>query len=271
MNSQNLHKKYGSGIFIYILLLLALRFFGGKFLIDFYGQPLKAIEESYFYWLSLLAYYPHYIIHHYWACVFIDGIVTILPILFFFFPKKRKWIALLFLLFFWIQTSTVEIFSVSHSKGVLCVFIAILPILFSGNKFLLLTDFVRYSGAFILNFAAYLKFENGALLQKGNYSVTLINQYYDYAILQPEHILYRIAFFIIHQPMLGDILYKALWICQVSFAITYFTRKFDKLLIINLFLFSSLTYVFMGIVNFDIFIIAIPLYFSIEVKKMMAI
>lgn len=266
--SSKLHYRYSISVFVYVLIVLGFRFFGGKFLVDFYDQPLKDIGESYFYWLSILSFFPNYIIHHYWACLFVDTLVVILPILcIFFYSKYIKVLTMLFLLLFWIQTSTVEIFTLSHSKSVVCIFLVILPILFIKKKFLLMIDFARYAGAYFIVSAAYFKYANGALLKKGNYSIALVNQYYDRAIMNPEHFLFQIATYIIDRPWLGDILFRMLFLSQVLFVLTFFTRKLDKLLVVNLFLFSTLTYVFMGIYNYDIFILSIPLFFSSQVSK----
>lgn len=266
-NLSELQEKYSKAVFIYLLIVIGIRFLGGKFLVDFHDQPIRYIDENYLYWLSLLSYFPNYIIHHYWTCVLIDVLVVNLPIICLISTKYRKIWTALFIVIFWVQTSTVEIYSCSHSKSVLCLFLVLMPILFSKNKFLLMVDFVRYAGAFILLSAAYFKYVNGALLKNGNYSIALVNQYFDRAIMNPDHFLYQLASYIIDRPWLGDILFRMLFLSQLLFLLTFFTRKFDKILVINLFAFSALTYVFMGIYNFDIFIIAIPLYFSIQVKN----
>lgn len=266
MNTDTLYRKYSVAVFTYMMIVIGFRFIGGKFLTDFYGLPLRDIGESYAYWLSLLMYYPHYIIHHYWACLLIDILVVVLPVLFLLFEKQRQWIAAVFMVFFWLQTATVDIFSLSHSKTIVCLYLAMLPILFRRAQFLLLVDFARYSTAFILLSASYFKFVHGAVLQKGNYSIALVNQYYDRMIMNPDHYLVQIATFVIDRPWLGDLLYRMLFISQVIFVVTFFTRRFDKLLILPLFAFTSLTYVFMGIYNMDLFIMSIPFYFSIAVK-----
>lgn len=263
----NIREAYTKWVFTYIFIVLIFRFLGGKYLHDFYDQPIRSIEESYLYWLSLLLYFPHYIIHHYWACVFVDIGVTILPICLWIFPRYSRTLTCLFLAFFWIQTVTVEVFSCSMSKSVVCIFLVVLPILFRFKKFALMVEFARYAGAFILVSSAYFKYVHGALLEPGNYSIALVNQYHDVAIMNPQHFLYQIALFIIDRPLLGDMLYYMLFVSQATFIIAFFTIKFDKILIFNLLMFSVLTYVFMGIYNMDIFILAIPLFFSKHIQQ----
>lgn len=265
--TDSIYSRYSKAVFIYLLFVIGIRFFGGKFLTDFHGQPLMDIGDSYFYWISLATGIPHFIINNYIVCILVDVLTVLFPFLYLFSKKYKKWWLSLFVIFFWIQTSTVEIFSCSHSKSVVCLFLAILPIFFSGKKFLLMVDFARYAGAFFLVSAAYFKYVNGALVKKGNYSIVLVNQYYDRAIMNPDHFLFQIASFIIDRPWLGDVLFRALFLSQVIFIVTFFTRKFDKILIVSLFSFSVLTYVFMGIYNLDILIMAIPLYYSIVVKN----
>lgn len=271
VNHQNsTYSQYSKAVFVYLLFVIGIRFFGDKFLIDFHGQPIKEIGDSYFFWLTLATGLPHFIINHYAACILVDITTVLLPFLYLFSKKYKKWWLSLFVIFFWVQTATVEIFSCSHSKSVVCLFLAVTPIFFSGKRFLLMVDFVRYAGAFFLVSAAYFKYANGALVKKGNYSIVLVNQYYDRAIMNPEHFLYQIASFIIDRPWLGDMLFKALFLSQAIFIVTFFTRKFDRILIISLFSFSVLTYVFMGIYNLDILIMAVPLYFSVQVKNQLS-
>jgi hypothetical protein len=258
--------RYENVTFILLLFLLLVRLAGGKYLIDFEGQPLKAIENSYSYWLSLLLFFPHYIINNTWACYFVDITTTILPVIAIFSTSNRRFFTGSFLIFLFVQTVTVEIFSCSHSKSVICLFLVTIPLIFEDTAFIILSRFSRYFGASIFISAAYYKYVNGALLTHGNFSITLVNQYSDRAILNPSHWLYQIAQVVINNPDLGDFFFTLLFISQFVFLLTFVTIKFDKLLLIPLISFAFLTYLFMGIYNLDILMIGIPLWFSSQIS-----
>lgn len=252
----------------YFLLLLAMRFFGGKFLMDFYGQPLKTIELSYVYWAVLYSEIPAWIMQNRWSCLLIDGLTLLLPILSLLSKKNaRTWLGWALLVFF-VQTVTVEVYSNSHSKSVVCIFMVLIPLLLEDKKFLLLADFAKYFGVSILLSAAYYKVVNGALLAPDNYIHVLINKHSNFALLSPESFKYQMSLFIIERPWLANGLFKVLFATQLLFFAGFITRKWDKWLIIPLAGFSTTTLIFMHIYNFDILIFAVPLWFSKDIAAL---
>lgn len=259
---EDLRRKYGLAALIYFAAVILIRIIGGKTLSNFCGQPIFAPEYSYIYWALLSTGWPAAIISSPFLCFLTDALTLLLPFVAIFSHKRRElWVGAALIVFF-IQTVTVEVYSVSHSKSVVALYLVLLPLLLPERKFLLMADFARYGGLSIILQAVYWKFVNGGLLVKGNYLIQLINQYTDRAILNPDHYLYQISLFIIARPALSDLLYKMLFLTQAIFILSFFTRRFDKVLILFLFAFSLTTWLFMGIYNFDIFIVSVPLWFS---------
>lgn len=258
----SIRNNYARLIFGYFFVLVLYRIYSTQYLSFIYNQPIKAPELDYTYWLAHCLYFPHYIITHLWACYLID-----IGCLFFllgciFSEKYRHWFARFFILFFFIQRFTLESYSVSHTKSISCLFFAFLPFCFKEDEiFELLVGFGRYFLIFILVSAAYHKFANGGLLTAGNFSHQLVNQHSDLAILNPTHISYRIASYLITHPLFGDIMFKLLWVSQVLFIVGIFTKRYDRFLWIILMGFAINTYFIMRIYNFDITVLGWTLWY----------
>ncbi len=247
-------------VFGYFLLLLVYRVHSDTFLVYAVGQPMKGPELDYAFWLSHCTGFPHYIIQHYWASLFIDAAVVLFSVACLVSEKHRPVLCRLLILFFFIQRITIESYSCSHSKSMSAVFIALMPFCFKDEiNFSLVTEFARYFLIYILLASAFYKLFNGALLHPTNFSVVLVNQHSDLATLNPAHICYRIASKLIAHPIWAAFSYILLFITQISFFTGIFTKKYDRILFVCLFLFAVTTYLIMRIYNFDITLLGLYL------------
>ncbi len=245
-------------LFGYFILLLVYRFNSGTFLIFTCGQPMKGPEMDYTFWLSHCTGFPHFVIQHYWACLLIDAGVIIFSLTCFISDKSRFLYCTLLMLFFFIQRITIESYSCSHSKSMSAVFIALLPFCFKKDKHMnLVVEFSRYFLLFIMLSSALHKFTNGLLFSPENFVNVLINQHSDLAILNPEHISYRIAQKLIAHPKLAATSYILLFCTQAVFMVGFFTRKYDTILFMLLIVFAVTTYYIMRIYNFDIVVLGL--------------
>ncbi len=254
--------KYAKLIFGCFAILMLYRLHATQYLTFLYNQPLKDAAIDYTFWLSFCSYFPHFIITHYWACLFIDAGVIICTIACFFNDKHRHKFAMLLLVFFFMQRITLDGYTCFHVKSTSCLFIAFLPFCFKNNeKFDLMVEFGRYLLIYILISAAYHKFTNGGLFSENNFVRQLVNQHVDLATLNPTHISYKIALFLIANPIIASILYKLLFFSQVIFIVGIFTKRFDKFLFIFLFGFAVNTYFIMRIYNYDLALLGLCLFY----------
>ncbi|MDB5226161.1 MAG: hypothetical protein JWN78_354 [Bacteroidota bacterium] len=257
INNRNTYARWVFGFF---LLLLIYRWHSSTFLIYAYGAPMKGPEMDYAYWITLCTGLPHFIIQHYWACLFIDVAVVACSIGCFISEKHRHVFCTLLILFFFIQRVTIETFSCSHSKSISCVFVALLPFCFKSDKnFMLVLEAGRYFLIYVMVASAIHKLTNGALTHPYNFSTVLINQHVDLATLNPNHICYRIASKLIQHPAWAAASYIMLFISQIIFIVGFFTKQSDRLLFIFLFAFAVTTYYIMRIYNFDILMLGFTL------------
>ncbi len=258
----NNRNNYAKLVFGYFAIIMLYRFHSTQFLTFIYNQPLKSPELDYTFWLSHLLFFPHFIITHLKACYFIDAGVVIFLVGCLFSDTYRTSFAKLFFIFFFIQRITLESYSCSHTKSISCLFVAFLPFCFKDDDiFDLLVEFGRYFLIFILISAAYFKFVNGGLTAPNNFVHQLVNQHTDLATLNPHHISYRIASYLITHPTAATISYKLLFLTQLSFVIGIFTKRYDRFLFIGLIGFSITTYFIMRIYNFDISVLGLSLFY----------
>jgi hypothetical protein len=247
-------------VFGYFLVLLIYRYYSSSFLIFAVGQPVKGPDLDYAFWLSHLTGFPHFIIQHYWASLFIDSGVVIFALACFFSNKHRAVFCTLLLLFFFVQRMTLESYACTHSKSMSTVFIALLPFCFKKDvTFSLVAEFSRYFLIYVLVASAFYKFYNGGLSDPSNFATVLVNQHSDLAILNPSHICYKVASFLIARPAVAGTSYVLLFLIQAIFIIGFFTKKYDRFLFIALFIFAVMTYFIMRIYNLDITILGLYL------------
>lgn len=255
-------------LFGYFLLLLIYRFNSGTFLVFTCGQPMKGPEMDYTFWLSHCTGFPHFVIQHYWACLLIDAGVIIFSLACFISDRSRYLYCILLLLFFFLQRITIESYSCSHSKSMSAVFVALLPFCFKKDRNMnLIVEFSRYFLIFIMFSSAAHKFTNGLLFSPENFVNVLINQHSDLAILNPEHICYKIAGVLISNPKIAALSYILLFSTQAVFTIGFFTRKYDTFLLFFLIVFALTTYFIMRIYNFDIVVLGLFLLYYPRTDK----
>ncbi len=239
-------EQYARWVLFYFAVMLAVRFWSGRYLTYIFDQPMKGPDLDYTFWVTYLTGIPQFIIHHLWACKLVDGLVVVILFISFFFPKPNKLFIALVIVFFF-EHITVESFSDNHSKNAVCIFMALLPLCFNEKYFEIMVEFVRYFLIFILVSAAYHKFHNGAVTDMDHFQKIQIQQHLDLAILNPNHPSYIISKFLIDHAFIAYLFFLGLVLMQLAFVAGIFTKRFDGFLFFLLFVFVLSTYVLMRI------------------------
>jgi hypothetical protein len=238
--------SYARWVLVFFAGMLLVRFCSGRYLSYIAGQPMKGPDADYSFWLVFLTGIPQFIMQHVWACKLTDGLVVLLVFTAFFFPGTRRMFIALMLIFF-IEHITVEAYSCNHSKNSVALFMALLPLCFKEKHFGLVAEFVRYFIIFIMVSAAYHKLHNGALADMDHFQKIQIQQHLDLAILNPQHISFLISTWLTDHPFVAYMLFIGLFFMQAIFLLGIFTKNFDLLLCLLLFLFALSTYLLMRI------------------------
>lgn len=252
----------GKCVYAALILLLVYRWYAGRILMDLALSPVIEPEVDNTFWLVLASGIPEIIIQNPTLCIIIDVMVLALAGLGYLRSDRVK-VTWLFLFLFFIQTITIEAYSSSHSKTVICLFITLIPFGFRGQSWVRLWEFARYYLAFVMVSSALSKIIYGGLFTPEQMTNILINQHTDFFVIAPESIHTRLIHFLINTPALANSLYFIAFFSQIIFLIAFITKKYDKILSAILITFVIGTYFTMRITNTDLLLMILPLWFSI--------
>lgn len=254
--------RVGRWLFTYIMILLVYRWYAGKFLMDIALSPIVEPEVDNTFWAVLATGIPEIIIQSPTFAIIIDLLVVICAGLCYIRMDKRysTWA---FLVFFIIQTITVEAYTNSHSKTVICIIITVLPFAFKEEKWLRLWEFARYYLGFVMVSSAFSKIYYGGLTTTDQMKNILVQQHVDLFIQAPNALHTKFIQWIIQHPFVANSFYYLGFITQLSFIFVFVTKKYDKILALLLILFVINTYTLMRIYNMDLLTMIFPLFFSV--------
>lgn len=252
----------GRWVYAALIFLLMYRWYAGRILMDIALSPVIEPEVDNTFWLMLASGIPEIIIQNPTLCIITDVTVFALACLGYLRTDRVK-VTWLFLVLFFIQTITLEAYSSSHSKTVVCIFITLLPFGFRGQYWVRLWEFARYYLAFVMVNSAISKIIYGGLFTPDQMTNILISQHTDLFVLAPESIYTRLINFLITTPAATNMLYFIAFFSQFIFLTAFFTKKYDKILAVILVSFIIGTYFTMRIYNMDLLLMILPLWFSI--------
>lgn len=260
-NPQNA-RFLGKLVYAGLIFLLMYRWYSGRILMDLALSPVIEPEVDNTFWIVLASGIPEIIIQNPTLCIIIDVLLLALACLGYVRSDRVK-VTWYFLVLFFIQTITIEAYSSSHSKTVVCIFLTLLPFGFREQKWLRMWEFARYYLAFVMASSAISKLYYGGLSTSGQMTEILRNQHADIQLLNPDSIHTRLIQFLISVPGFANSLYILAFLCQLAFLLAFTTRKFDKILSVLLIGFVFGTYLLMRINNLDLLLMVLPLWFSI--------
>lgn len=251
----------GKQVMSVLLLLLAYRWYAGRFTTLVIDAPLVNPELDNTFWMILASGIPAWIIQHE-AIAFSLDILIIATALWGYSSPQRRLPYLLFIVLFFFQTIVNEAYTSQHSKTVVCIFLALIPFCFSDSIWLRLWELARYYLLFILVTSAAYKMANGALTDPEHFSKILLYQHADILTFHPEGWQSILTKWLLVHPMISLSLFLLLFLAQLSFVAGFFTKRYDRLLVAVLMVFCCMSYVLMRIYNFDLSILAVSLWHS---------
>lgn len=147
-----------------------------------------------------------------------------------------------------------------HYHGLFGTVIMTLPFWFKkGQKFNLAWDLTRYYFLYVLASAALWKVMRGSAFYHLQLSDIIKSQQLNLLLQTPESFKARIAEYLISHPVFSHSILLTDVALQGSFFIGFFTKKFDRALLALAVLFCFANYYVMGIVSFEILIMALTL------------
>ncbi len=197
-----------------------------------------------------------FIINHYWSCYVLDTLFLVLNFgIIFCFNKHHKFLkcicitTIVFNIIYCLLLTITGIQSIEQ-----CIALFFMPVLFYKYDFKWFhfsVNVIRLIFITIIVSAALWKIRTLSILNTEQMSGILLHQHATQLTINPEAIYGKLISFIINHNALSFSLYLAGFLAELLFVIGYFTKKYDKHLIIILLLFIMLDLVVMGINYFS--------------------
>ena len=189
---------------------------------------------------------PQFIISHHWVGLILDILILLLLGAFAYDPLKR-WVAItLFVLLFIFYITLMGY--LTHRNYQFGFFLVLIPFLFKKplNNYYAY-EALRYFLLFFYFSAALLKFINNALVDPAHFSHLLSSQFTVYYLEGKTGFRTDLNLYLINHINISYALYIVAFFIELFALVGFFTKKFDKLIALGLYLFHLTAWLIMDI------------------------
>ncbi|MEO7310451.1 MAG: hypothetical protein ABIX01_08645 [Chitinophagaceae bacterium] len=130
------------------------------------------------------------------------------------------------------------------------------------KSFYFLMNAMRYFFLFFFASAAIWKLRQGGAFNPEQMSGILLMQHKEYLVSAPENWFTHFIYWLVKHQIVGYCLYLGSMVLELTFIAGFFTKKYDRLLLLLFFAFLVMDYFIMRIPYFEILPLALPLLFS---------
>lgn len=268
--SINIEQQQGQVILLYFLfaiLLFADRWWNGMLLSQLYPsffiEPLNVST-----WAVMFTDVHKLFIRYHSLCVMADLMLIGLPCLYVFlhFKQHRRakiFVAWVMLLFNFVYATCYTIYPSNSIEGHLgWMLFPVVLVCSRSFDFSLALQFIRYFFLFFFASAGIWKLRGGGVYNPDEMSGILLYQHTPLLVISPQSFLSEMYYWLIQHPLIGYLLYLAATVMELFFIIGFFTRRYDKILILLFVLFLLFDVLLMQIKYWDVAFLTIPLFFS---------
>lgn len=242
----------------FCLLILVKTYFTHLLLSQLESPVLILPHADNTYWFFHLLQIPETLIASPVAMLF-DITLLISPLLCITFSNKR-WPTVLFSLLFLCYFITSNSFRGHHTSNLNGILLFSFIFWFKKDFWFTMGFYLmRYYLLFIMASAALWKLCRGSVFQANHMTEVLKYQQLDSFIYHPDAYFSKIIMYFIKHPDLAQGLFILATTIQLTFLIGFFTKKYDRLLLVLFFCFFLGDYFFMGLSFVETYILAITL------------
>ncbi len=246
-------------VMAFCLLIFFIRFLSNALLSQLAGPTFFFEQPEWVYGLLYESGIGQFIIKSYIITGVFDGMLFFLPLVFLLtlnriFAFSFTVLALLYFMLF-------NIIAGHHYHSLVGLVVISIP--FWSNReerFNFLWQGARYYLLYIFASAALWKIARGSAFSPHQLSNILMAQHVDFLYQHPDALRAKIAAYLITHPAISFGLLLANVLVQLSFAIGFFTKKFDTILFYLALLFVVANYFVMGIVSSELLILTLTLW-----------
>ena len=251
---------------IIFYVLMVYKWFNGMFLYQM--EPFFFYtREDLFSWFIMLTGIHKWLLNNVAGCVLFDAFFYTTPLLFYIIYLKLNRFtsiaAIAMLCINWLYIQCYTMFPTNSIEAHIAWLL--FPIVFIPKKektFLLLFDGLRYFLLFFFVSAGIWKFVLGGIFNTHQMSNILLAQHKELLATTPNHWYASFIGFLIAKPVLSFSLYVVATLVELSFVVGFFTKKFDKLLLLFCILFLLTDHFIMRIPYYEIAPLLLTLLFS---------
>jgi len=201
--------------------------------------------------------------------ILFDTLFYFMPLLYLFIYKRvsklASAVAILMLLVNWFYVQCYTLYPSNSIEGhIAWLFFPIVFIPQDKKTFLLLFEGLRYFFLFFFVSAALWKLAQGGLFSISQMSGVLLYQHKELLTSSPGYWQSNFLLWLIQRPQLSYLLYLAATLLELSFVVGFFTKKYDRLLLVLLVVFLVMDHLSMRITYYEIAPLALTLMFSKE-------
>jgi hypothetical protein len=269
------------GYTIIFYMLMVYKFFNGMFL--FQMQPsFFYTREDLFTWIFMLTGFHKFLLNNQFGCIIMDVLFYTAPIVFYLLYRqslKNKTanfnrfniarlaaIGMLFINVAYIQCYTLYPTNSIEAHIAWMLF----PIVFIAKDiqvFKLLMDGIRYFLLYFLMSAGIWKIAQGGIFNTHQMSNILLVQHKEILVITPQHWYSKFIQFLINTPKLSYALYFAGTIFELSCLVGFFTKKYDRFIVVGWLFFLCFDHFIMRIPYYEISALLLPFIISAENSK----
>lgn len=268
METFSFHKRVQfTKLFIIIFYVLAVyKWLNGMWLYQMQPQFFNT-RFDFVTWLFMQTGIHQWLLGNRTGWVLFDAAFYTTPLIYrIVFRRSITWavpVAGLMLLINWIYVQCYTLYPTNSIEGYLVSLL--FPFLLMSVRlktFYFLMHGLRYLFLFFFASAALWKFYQGGIFNTQQMSGILLMQHKEFLVSFPDSWYSGMIYWIVRHPLVGYSLYQAATVLEFSFMVGFFTKKYDRLLVLLFALFLITDYFFMRIPYFEIVPLCLPLLFS---------
>lgn len=276
MNSNSATQRVKQTAVYSVILLIVLYRFVSEGMLSQLARPFFISNETEFVYklvnqLGLVDFFTQ----HTLAALSVDLLLFAIPIILII--HYNRLLAVMFsvvlVIYFLVFNSVAQ----HHYHGLAGALVASLVCCFAReHSFSLAWQGARNYLLYIFASAALWKIFRGALWTNGHFSSIMESQRLDYLLQHPDTFMSSILSFLIANHSVAQFFFTMTVITQLSFAAGFFTKRYDRLLLVVMLLFMLFNYFVMGIFSFELailglFLISEPYWEKVAVRHGKAI
>jgi hypothetical protein len=244
------------------------------------GLFLYQLQPSFFYtrqdlvtWLFMQTGLHQWLLNNYFGWILFDVLFYSMPLLYLVaYSSTRKFssvIAVLMLIINWCYVQCYTLYPSNSTEG--HVAWLLFPIAFipqNKKTFTLFFEGLRYFFLYFFVSAAIWKFAQGGIFNGSEMSGILLFQHNELLTNSPGYWQSNLILYLIQHTQLSYLLYLSATLLELIFFTGFFTKKYDRVLIVLFIIFLLMDYFIMRIPYYEISPLALTLLFSKQNKKL---